>query len=136
MKRLLALAISLAALSGCEVHTYSGIDCWYDSSGDYWCSDGFITWLEHENTPATTTVVYVTEQKGGGSNNNIIVIEEEALSYCEEEPPFFHEPDWCTVGEETCCTWSAAPWGVWETYCYIDHCGWELVLVEEDYSYY
>jgi hypothetical protein len=35
----------------------------------------------------------------------------------------------------TCCTWSASLWGVWETYCYVDNCGWELVLVEEDYSY-
>ena len=129
MKRLLTLALPLLALAGCHFGPV-GV-CHYDSYGDYHCHENSSKADHHDST----TVVYTSANNGGGSNNNIIVIEEEALSYCEEEPPFFHEPDWCTVGEETCCTWSAAPWGVWETYCYIDHCGWELVLVEEDYSY-
>lgn len=134
MKKLLALALSLAALAGCEVHSYSNVNCWYDSSGDYWCSDGFITWLEHENTPPTTTIIHTSQNNGGGYNNNIIVIEEEE-AWCIDEPPYFHEPDYCTFDGLTCCTWSASLWGVWETYCYVDNCGWELVLVEEDYSY-
>ena len=134
MKKIIFALLALA-LTGCDVHSHSNISCWYDADGSHWCSDGFMTWIEYDNRPPSTTVIYTSTETGGGYNNNIIVIEEEEL-WCSWEAPFYHEPDYCTFDGETCCTWQASLYGKWETYCYSDYCGWELVLVEEEYYSY
>jgi len=133
MKQLLALLTLPILFAGCWVHHSD--HCYHDSHGDYWCeSDNLITYV-YEAPTSTTTVIHTSQENGGGYNNNIIVVEEEP-SWCGQfEAPYFHDPDYCTFDGETCCTWQASIYGVWETYCYTDWCGWELVLVEEDYSY-
>jgi hypothetical protein len=132
MKKLLALAFCLAALVGCDIHHHSDVQCWIDSGGNHWCSDGFITWLEYDNTPPTTTIIHTSTNNGGGYNNNIIVVEQ-AHAECNWDAPYFHDPDYCTFDEQACCTWSASLYGIEETYCYSDYCGWELVEVYEYY---
>jgi hypothetical protein len=118
MKTLLALATLSLALVGCEVHTNS---CHYHD-GTQHCHD----YSHHE---PTTTVVYTSANNGGGSNN-IIIVEEEP-TYCQWDTPYYHDPEWCSFDWGTCCMWLDI--GAEETWCYYDHCGWELVEV---YSYY
>ena len=117
---LIALAILFA---GCHYgHTSS--ECHYDDYGNYHCYD-------HHDSHETTTVVYTTDN-GGGSNNIIIV--EEQPSWCNWDEPYYHDADYCTFDTgDTCCTWQASSYGVEETYCYSDWCGWELVSVYEYY---
>ena len=125
MKRLLALALCLAALSGC--HIGPAHVCHYDSYGDYHCHAD--AELASHNHHETTTVVYTSANNGGGSNN-IIIIEEEP-SYCMWDTPYYHDPEYCTFDGGTCCMWLDI--GAEETWCYYDYCGWELVEV---YTYY
>ena len=123
MKRLLALASLALSLAGCHIGP-AGV-CHYDSHGDYHCHENSAKATHHE----TTTVVYTSANNGGGYNN-IIIVEEEP-SYCQWEPPHYHDPEHCTFDWGTCCTWLNI--GSEETYCYYDHCGWDLVDV---YWYY
>ena len=125
MKRLLALALPLLALVGCEVHAVSAY-CHDNVYGDKHCH-GYDNVHDHHDS---TTVVYTSANNGGGSNNNIIVIEEEP-SYCMWDSPYYHDPEYCTFDGGTCCMWLDI--GAEETWCYYDYCGWELVSV---YSYY
>lgn len=119
MKKLLALAFCLAALSGCHVNS----TCHWDSNGDYYCSDDYHYYH-------TTPVVYTSYNNGGGSNNIIIV--EEHTNYCSWEDPYYYDPEWCIAEEDyVCCMWMNI--GAEETYCWDDWCGWELVDV---YTYY
>ena len=116
MKRLLALALPLLALAGCEIHSDA---CHYDSHGVYHCYDS-----HHNQT------VYYPEGNGGGSNN-IIIVEEEP-SWCSWDYPYYHDPEYCIFDSDvSCCLWMNI--GAEETWCYYDYCGWELVEV---YSYY
>tara|TARA_R100001015_G_C4541285_1_gene105247 strand:- start:222 stop:605 length:384 start_codon:yes stop_codon:yes gene_type:complete len=127
MKRLLALAISLIALTGCDpVESY----CHYNAHGDYHCHESH-SYDYHSHSGPTTTIVTTSANYGGGDNNNIIIIEEEE-SYCYWEPPYYHDPEWCeyTYGT-TYCMWMNI--GQEETWMYTDWCGWELVEV---YTYY
>jgi hypothetical protein len=124
MKRLLALALPLLALAGCEVH--SGV-CHYDHNYVHHCHYD----TDHHSHTETTTVVYTSANNGGGSNNNIIVIEEEP-SYCSWNYPYYHDPEYCTFDyDTTCCMWLNI--GAEEEWCYYDSCGWELVSV---YTYW
>ena len=81
----------------------------------------------------TTTVVYTHVDSGGGYTNNIIVVEEDH-PYCTWEDPYYHDPYDCDY--YGCCTWQASVYGVDETYCWNDWCGWELVSVYEYYQEY
>ena len=123
MKYITLLALAILTV-GC---VHSADECHFHDGSQH-CHDYPVA--AHATTP-----VVITSGNGGGYNNNIIVIEEEEL-WCSWEAPFYHEPDYCTFDGETCCTWQASLYGKWETYCYSDYCGWELVLVEEDYYSY
>ena len=94
--------------------------------------NGGVTYHCHDEYAdlSSTTVVYTHVDNGGGYTDNIIVIEEEE-TYCTWDDPYYHDPIACDY--YGCCTWQAAPYGVDETYCWNDWCGWELVSV---YSYY
>ena len=128
----LTLLILPILFAGCWSHHSD--HCYYDSYGDYWC-DSDSSYITHTPPqPTNTTTVIYTEENSGGPNNNIIVVEEQ-YGYCDWDTPYYHDADYCSYGSEVCCTWSASLYGLYETYCYSDYCGWELVLVEEDYSY-
>ncbi len=129
MKRTLAIAVTLLALAGCDIHPVDAY-CHYDAHGDYHCHDSH-SYTHHSHDGPTTTVVTTSANYGGGSNNNIIVVEEEP-SWCNWDSPYYHDPEYCTFDyDTTCCMWLDI--GSEETYCYTDYCGWELVSV---YSYY
>ena len=118
---LIALAILFA---GCHYgHTSS--ECHYDDYGNYHCHDDYT----HHDSHETTTIVTTSADYSGGSNNNIIIIEEQP-SYCDWDNPYYHDPEYCTFDDTTCCMWLGI--GVEETYCYYEYCGWEL---EEVYMY-
>jgi len=106
------------------------IGCVHES--DYCHSDnGGVSYHCHEYyEEPTTTVVYTSVDNGGGYTNNITVISEEH-PYCTWEDPYYHDPYDCDYGG--CCTWQASVYGVDETYCWNDWCGWELVSVYEYY---
>ena len=125
MKNLLALLALTFLFAGCHLHSE---ECYWDSYYDEWVCYHHDA---HHYQP-TTTVVYA--DSGGGYNNNIIVVEEVVEpSYCSPEEPFLHDPDYCTFDYGTCCTWQAGVYGIEETYCWYDWCGWELVEVYEYY---
>ena len=113
MKKLLALAFGLA-LAGCHLHDEV---CHYDTYGTYHCHD-----YDHDET------TYYPEN--GGGDNNIIIVEE-TYSQCMWEPPYYHDPEYCTFDYETCCMWLNI--GSEEQWCYYDYYGWELVSVYEYY---
>ena len=125
---LLALAFLMV---GCWHHRDQ---CYYDQWGQYWCDGAFI-YVHPEPAQTTTTVVTTSGNNGGGYNNNIIVVEQQP-SHCSYDPPFYHDPDYCTFDGDTCCTWQASVYGIEETWCYYDYCGWELVEVYEYYQEY
>lgn len=110
MKRLLALALPMLALAGCEIHSDA---CHYDSHGVYHCYES-----HHNQT------VYYPEGNGGGSNN-IIIVEEETAYYCDDTMPYYHDPEYCTFGSESCCTWMGSEYGWEETWCF-DDCEWYM----------
>ena len=112
MKRLLALASLGFALLGCDYRT----TCHYDSHGDYHCHNTSTT--NHHET------VYYPEKTGGGYNN-IIIVEEETAYYCDGAMPYSHDPEYCSYGSETCCTWMGSEYGWEETWCY-DDCEWYM----------
>tara|TARA_R100001591_G_scaffold97077_1_gene102919 strand:+ start:54 stop:431 length:378 start_codon:yes stop_codon:yes gene_type:complete len=125
MKRLLALLALTLLFIGCNAHHE---ECWYDNYWDEWVC------VTHPHHQPTTTVVYTSANNGGGYNNNIIVVEEVVEpSYCSPEEPFYHDPEYCSFDYETCCTWQASVYGIEETYCWNEWCGWELVEVYEYY---
>ena len=125
MKNLLALLALAFLMVGCHLHSE---ECYWDKYADEWVCYHHDA---HHHQP-TTTVVYA--DSGGGYNNNIIVVEEVVEpSWCSPEEPFMHDPDYCTFDGQTCCTWQAGVYGVEETYCWYDWCGWELVEVYEYY---
>ena len=127
MKKIILLALPLFALAGCEIN--SGV-CHYDSNYVHHCHGDDHAHSHHD----TTTVVYTSANNGGGYNNNIIVVEEVVEpSYCSPEEPFYHDPEYCSFDYETCCTWQASVYGIEETYCWNEWCGWELVEVYEYY---
>ena len=126
MNPMITLILTTLFFSGCEFHTS---ECHYDSHGDYHCHESH-SYEHHTHDGPTTTVVTTSANNGGGHNNNIIVIEEEQ-SWCSWDNPHYHDPEYCTFDDTTCCMWLGI--GVEETYCYYDYCGWELVSV---YSYY
>ena len=117
MKRLLALALPLLALVGCEIHSSN---CHYDSDGSYHC--GY-----HHNVIATTS--YYDE----GTTNIILVEEEDPYPTCTWEQPFYHDAEWCSFDGITCCGWSQVTSSVEHVYCYFDYCGWDLVEINKYY---
>lgn len=124
--RYLALLILPILLSGCHFG-YSTSECHYDDWGNYHCHEHD----SHHDHQSTTVVVTET---GGGYNNNIIVVEEQT-SWCSWNEPYYHDAEYCTFDSgDTCCTWQASSYGLEETYCYSDWCGWELVSVYEYYQ--
>ena len=131
MKQLLALLTLPILFAGCWVHHSD--HCYHDSHGDYWCEDDNLITYVYEAPTSTTTVIHTSQENGGGYNNNIIVVEEQD-SYCSPEEPYYHDAEYCTFDlGDTCCTWQASIYGVEETYCWYDWCGWELVEVYEYY---
>ena len=125
MKKLLALLALSFLFIGCHMHSE---ECYYDSYWDEWVC------TSHHKPAPVSTVVYTSANNGGVYNNNIIVVEEVVEpSWCSPEEPFFHDPEYCSFDYETCCTWQASVYGVEETYCWNDMCGWELVEVYEYY---
>ena len=117
MKRLIALAISLTALSGCHVNT-----CHYDSDGSYHCTNDYY----HHNLVTTTTYY-------GEDTTNIIVVEEDHYDTCDWDQPYYHDAEWCSFDGITCCAWSQVTNSVEYVYCYFDYCGWDLVEINEYY---
>jgi len=121
---LIALAILFA---GCHFG-HSSSACHYDDYGSYHCYDDY----DHHDSHETTTIVTTSANYSGGSNN-IIIVEEQA-SWCSWDEPYYHDAEYCTFDTgDTCCTWQASTYGIEETYCYSDWCGWELVSVYEYY---
>ena len=96
MKTILALAGLSLALVGCHVHEE---ECHYDAHGVYHCHDS------HDN------ITYFPES--GGGYNNYILVEEPA-----EPPPYDFDPEYCTYGTDSCCTWRGEEYGWEETWCY------------------
>ena len=128
MKRLLALAISLVSLTGCDINPVESY-CHYNAHGDYHCHESH-TYSHHSHDGPTTTIVTTSANYGGGDNNNIIVIEEEP-SYCSWDYPYPYDPEYCSFDGITCCMWLDI--GAEETWCYTYYCGWELQAV---YTYW
>ena len=128
MKRMLALALPLLALAGCEIHPVDAY-CHYDDHGDYHCHDSH-SYDSHVHSKPATAVVYAAPAKnGGGSNNNIIVIEEEPTCDIWHESPFYESPDWCDEWGE--CEWYIGygcyevwAWSEWDCHWYYqyDYC--------------
>ncbi len=119
MKRLLALALPLLALAGCDIHT-SG--CHYHNGSEH-CHGN------HHNTPVVASTSYYDE-----GTTNILVVEEDVFyPTCSEDQPFYHDANWCTFDGVTCCAWSQVTNSIEHVYCYYDYCGWELVEVNEYY---
>ena len=123
MKRLLALALPMLALAGCGWDFHSYDECHYHD-GSHHCHEYNVT-----HGHSSTTVVTTSANNGGGSNNIIVV--EEYPSYCNWEPPYYHDPEYCTFDGISCCTWMNI--GEEEQWCYYDTCGWELVAI---YTYW
>jgi hypothetical protein len=95
--------------------------CHHDGHGDYHCHDDHR--LEFHDHGGTT--VYVS----GGTSSEVTqyyIVEEEKL--CSEYDPYYYAPDYCDYGQEYCCTWTDI--GSYETYCWNEWCGWELVISE------
>ena len=125
MKRMLALALPLLALAGCEIHPVDAY-CHYNQYGDYHCHDSH-SYDSHVHSEPATAVVYAAPAKnGGGTNNNIIVIEEEATCDIWHESPFYESPDWCDEWGE--CEWYIGygcyevwAWSEWDCHWYYQH---------------
>lgn len=128
MKKLLALALPLLALVGCEIHPVDAY-CHYNEYGDYHCHDShsYDSHVHVEPEESTTTIIVATaEENSGGSNNNIIVIEEEPICDIWEEAPLRSEPDWCSPEGE--CEWYVGygcfevwAWSEWDCHWYYQH---------------
>ena len=126
MKRLLALALPLLALAGCEVHTTS---CHYHN-GEEHCHSAY----HHGNTYYHSTPVVTNTYYGEDTTTNIIVVEEEEYySSCSPEAPYPWEAEWCSFDGITCCAWTQVTNSIEHVYCYYDWCGWELVEINEYY---
>ena len=121
MKRLLALALPLLALAGCEVHT---TECHYHN-GTQHCHSAY-----HHSSPVVTNTYY-----GEDTTTNIIVVEEEEVyyPYCSPEAPYPWEAEWCSFDGITCCAWGQVTNSIEHVYCYYDYCGWELTEIHEYY---
>jgi len=108
MKRMLALASLTLAFVGCHVHQEV---CHYNAQGVYHCHDS------HEDT------TYYPESSGG--YNNYIIVEEEEWEYCDDTIPYDFDPEYCTYGSQSCCTWKGSEYGWEETWCF-DDCEWSM----------
>ena len=119
MKRLLALALPLLALAGCEVHTS---ECHYHN-GSAHCHSAY-----HHSSPVVTNTYY-----GEDTTTNIIIVEEEVYyPYCSPAAPYDFDANWCSYDGITCCAWDAS-YIEEHVYCYYDWCGWELTEINEYY---
>ena len=121
MKKTITLAFCLLALAGCHWE-HAGV-CHYDSHGTYHCHEDNHSSSHHDT-------VYYPEENSRGSNN-IIIVEE----YCDGSMPFYHDPEYCSYGVETCCTWMGSEYGWEETWCY-DDCEWYMYSYQQEASYY
>ena len=119
MKRLLALALPLLALAGCEVHTS---ECHYHNGSEH-CHSAY-----HHSSPVVTNTYY-----GEDTTTNIIIVEEEVYyPYCSPAAPYDFDANWCSYDGITCCAWDAS-YIEEHVYCYYDWCGWELTEINEYY---
>tara|TARA_R100000231_G_scaffold135373_2_gene109742 strand:+ start:118 stop:477 length:360 start_codon:yes stop_codon:yes gene_type:complete len=119
MKRLLALALPLLALAGCEIHAH---ECHYHNDVEH-CHSAY-----HHSSEVTTNTYYGEDT----TTTNIILVEEEYYPTCDWGAPYSFEANWCSFDDITCCAWDAS-YTTEHVYCYYDYCGWDLVEINEYY---